>query len=209
MFRRFCSLLFVLAACGSTEEPPDPMGTNSCGTSGAVNGMECQGLDTCGGSSNFESVTFCTHCFKRAKAGGQVCEAGVCRTLAAIPPNLISTIKLPAAAVASARSITQALILPVMADGTRVTCAALLSTCAALDNPKLNTAGSNFRNIANPGQGDVLTGGLFADEGDDRIYVVRATTEVQGNGNVVGVGCAENIDVTAMGAEVALDLRAP
>ena len=100
---------------------------------------------------------------------------------------------------------------PVMAEGTSVTCAALLSSCSYRENAAINTANSSFKNFAEAADPQsVYTGLISADVGDERLVVVRVTSETQGRGEVKASGCTEGIQViSGQNARVELTLSPP
>jgi hypothetical protein len=202
--RRCLWSLFAVALFGCGSDPVEPPPASSCGVGGTASGQECTGLKQCGrGESNYVEVAFCEHCFARPDT--HVCEAGVCRQL----PMELGTLKVAFTldAVQGAQSFAQATILPTMADGTKVTCAALLSTCNSINNPAINTTLSNAKAL--PGGGDVVISLISADPGPDRLYMVRLTSELQGKGQVKAVGCKEGITVVAgQTVDVSVDLVA-
>lgn len=167
-----------------------------CGVTGLPQGVACTGVDQCGeGTRNHVAVAFCEHCFSLADT--HVCESGTCRPHDA-SGRLEVRFRVPVAA-RGARSFTQASLNPLLADGTRATCAALLSTCDDLTDPRINAVRSNFRTfLATGGIADpsvLYTSLLDADIGDERIVLVRVTTRAQGSGDVVAQGCVDAIDV--------------
>lgn len=197
----------VASACGGTETTNPPV-TNSCGTvEQAPAEMGCTGLASCGGMSNAIKVTFCKYCFARPDT--KVCEAGTCRAID-ISGSISTQLQVPEVA-RGAKSFTIASVNPIMADGTKVTCATLLSTCAYADNFAINTGNSTFRNFNPPADpANVYPAPIAADAGAGRLLVVRLTSEVQGAGNVMAVGCTEGIDVVSgQTANVDLTLKAP
>lgn len=196
--------LLVAVACGS--DPVDP-GTNTCGTAGMPAGQECTGLGGCGqGASNLVQVTFCEHCF--ARADSHLCEAGVCREVPKLDQLGTLRVGFSISGITGAKSMTQASMVPLMADGTKLSCAALLSSCGWVNNPGINAALSNFKDL--PTEGDSVISLISADPGADRLYFVALTTERQGKGTVVARGCAEGLSVAAgQTTEVPVTLAPP
>lgn len=187
----------LLLACGGGGGGADGgAGTNACGAAGTARGAECTGLDDCGaGAANFKEVSFCEHCPWRPDT--HVCEAGVCRALALENSNIGTAFGVPDAAT-GAKSFIMASINPTMADGTRVTCAALLGTCDRVMNRRLNTGNSRFLNFTEPAApGFAYQGQVLADVGTERLLLVLVTSEAQGKGAVMATGCAEGIEVRA------------
>lgn len=195
----------LAAACGSEPET-EPGATNACGAVGALAGAECTGLATCGaGAQNFKKVTPCDHCL--ASADSHVCEAGVCR---AIDVTAYGTIKASFSLIqvgSTAQGLAQAAIYPVMADGTRLTCAALLSTCGFRENPAIN-ANSSAQNVTQ--SGDILLSLTAMEAATDVLYFAQFTTETRGRGTVLAQGCVEEIVVVGgQTTEINVDLSAP
>ncbi|MCK6551070.1 hypothetical protein L6R52_34865 [Myxococcota bacterium] len=195
-------IAWIWAGCGGDD---GPTGTNSCGNAGAKVGSECASLADCGaGAQNQVEVVFCEHCVPRADT--HFCEAGVCRAIDTDPmlTNISFSFGLPAG-VTTAKSFTIASLNPIMADGTRVTCAALLSTCLSDGNGALNARNSRFNALP---AGDLFMGQISADPGEERLLFVQLTTGMQGTGDVVAAGCTEGIDVVkGAGPAVTVDVR--
>lgn len=189
-------LLFalLLVACGTGRQRDDDGGGQSttCGLAGVKAGAECSGIDECGGPNNAIEPSFCEHCLLRPDT--HVCESGTCRMLGATG-TIETGFGIPNEA-AGAKSYTIATIHPVMADGGRVTCEKLMSTCGFLDNPAINTTNSTFKNFGAPASPDNAYFGLSSVEaGEDRILFIQVTTDVQGKGSVEARGCVEGISV--------------
>ena len=201
-------LLLSLSACGGGDStPPDPQQT-SCGTSGAVAGAECTGLATCGaGAQNFKKVQPCDHCF--AGADSHVCEAGKCR---AIPTTIDAYGTIRAAfslnqVGSTAQGLAQAALWPVMADGTRLSCAALLSTCGYVENPAINALSSSLNVVQS---GDVVDASTTMEPGAGRLYFAEFTSESRGRGTVLARGCAEGLTIAAgQTLEIEVQLSVP
>ncbi len=201
-------LCCALAACGS-EDPPPTGGTNACGAAQAAAGAECTGLATCGaGAQNFKKVTPCDHCL--AGVDSHVCESGVCR---AIPTNIGEYGTIRAAFSqrqigTTAQGLAQSAIFPVMADGTRITCAALMSTCGFVNNPAINALSNSVNVMA--AAGDVLFSLATMEPGSDRLYFAQFTTGTRGTGTVLARGCVEGLTIVAGETkEISVDLSAP
>lgn len=197
--------LLALVACG--DEAQMPPTSNACGTAGELSGMECAGLDGCGaGPQNFKKVTPCDHCL--ASADSHFCEAGVCRALPTTPAGL-GTIKAAFSLRqlgAGAQGLAQAAILPVMADGTKISCAALMSTCGFKDSPAINALSSSV----NVMPGDVVFSFATIDPGPGRLYFAEFTSELRGRGTVLAKGCVEGLEIVAGETkEVSVELVAP
>jgi hypothetical protein len=200
-------LVLGLAACGEGSPSAGPA---ACGAAGAAEGGACAGLAGCGGEGNAQSVSFCDNCPLRA--GTQICRAGACSTFSADGAIALRPLAIPEAA-AGAESVVLAALEPVAADGTRLTCAGLLSSACALEgNGALNATNVRFQNFAMPAAPGLVFPGLGTSSapGPDKLLLVRVTSEVQGSGEVLAEGCAEGIDVPSDGsveAEVVLEPR--
>lgn len=184
-----------LSACGGSDgSSPDPQQT-ACGTGGALAGAECTGLATCGaGAQNFKKVQPCDHCF--AGADSHVCEAGKCR---AIPTTIdaYGTIRASFSlnqVGSTAQGLAQAALWPVMADGTRLSCAALLSTCGYVENPAINALSSSLNVVQS---GDVVFATTTMEPGAGRLYFAEFTSETRGRGTVLARGCVEGLTIAA------------
>ena len=195
------ALITILAgACGKEEQPrptPPAPTTTKCGKVGPLAGNECNSLDDCGDANNHITNSDCEHCLSRSDQ--QLCEAGVCRDLAA-DAMLKVYVDLPEEA-RGAKTFTVATVNPIMADGATVTCAALLSTCDYAHNGKINTGNSSFVRFTTPGGADpslAYTPKLISvDVGADRLVVVFVASEEQGGGTVMTQGCVDGISVAA------------
>jgi hypothetical protein len=170
--------------------------TASCGTAGQKTGTQCSGLTDCGGTTNFVT-NVCPNCF--GKAAAQVCEAGTCRATNTGATVSISLAVPPTAQ--GARSFVLAVLAPVMADGTQITCSALLSNaCTTVDNPLLNASSSTFKNVVGAGGADpsaVYPVSIGGDVGSGRLLVVKATASLGGQGAVMAQGCIGGLEVVA------------
>jgi hypothetical protein len=99
-------------------------------------------------------------------------------------------------AAAGARSYVHAAFNPLAADGTRLTCTALLSTCSLLSNPILNTSNSTSRALVPPGEPSIAYRSVAnAEAGADRLLLLLIVRDEQGQGEVLARGCVEGIDV--------------
>jgi hypothetical protein len=152
-------------------------------------------------------VSFCQHCF--AYADTQFCEAGTCRILQSGMTSMKLAFNVPNTA-AGAASFTAASLVPVMADGTTLTCAGLKSSmCTFKDSPVINARNSHFREFtggADPT--NAYTDLITADPGGDRLAFVVVTSGMQGTGDVKAVGCTEHISVTeGQTADVTIDVK--
>lgn len=195
-----------------TGGPDTGVGTMAaCGITALPEANDCDGLTDCGdGRNNKVDVTFCEHCFSRAAT--HVCESGRCRAVA--NDGTIEVRFIVPESGRGARGFTQASIDPKMADGTTLTCAALLSTCNYLDNGAINATVSNFKTFTTTGgeadPGYRYTTFLGADVGAARLVVIRVTAQQQGRGALRAQGCVEGIDVQdADTTVIAMDLASP
>jgi hypothetical protein len=190
------ALALAAAACsGGGDDPDGGLSGSACGEAHQAAEASCAGLDQCGqGAQNFASDPTCELCPHRADS--HVCEAGTCRPLEDLA--LISVlISVPPAAV-GAPSFTIATLNPVAADGTKVTCARLLSDqCQLLQNPALNFTNSTHKQFSGGGAatGMVYQSGISGEPGADRIILVQATSELGGDGEVVARKCLEGVTI--------------
>jgi hypothetical protein len=200
---RWLLALLLTAACNTGGDDNDPQPT-ACGLAGTMTGTECMGIDQCGGENNAIEPSFCEHCLLRPDT--HVCEAGTCRALGP-RGNIQTAFGIPAEAVGT-KSYTLATIQPIMADGSKVTCAKLLSSCSFLDNPAINTTNSTFKNFDGPASIDNAYPALSAAEaGSDQLLFIQVTTDVQGKGEVKARGCVEGISVMeGQNTQVAIEL---
>lgn len=194
------SFALALSACdGEAPTTPPPMTTPTrCGTAGVKSGSACGGLADCGrGQPNQVNVDFCDHCFDRADS--HVCESGVCRDALNAPAGSLTVAFAVPDEARGALSFTQAVLLPVGADGAKLTCAALMSTCSWKGNGALNAKISHFQPFRNPsGAADpayVTKVPRAMDAGTGILVVIRVTSGMQGTGTVVATGCVEGIEV--------------
>jgi hypothetical protein len=193
----------VTGCGGSTAEPP---ADSACGTApAAAPTAGCTGVATCGaGASNQRRPINCTHCF--AGYDSHVCEAGACRAVDTTPGPIRVLMGLSGRG-SGAQSVMIAALHPTMADGTQLTCAKLLSTCAWRDNPAIN-ANVITQAIAQPGE--TLQSSISVEPGAGRLVFVGLTSEPQGKGTLLAKGCAEGVDVVpAMATTVSIELVAP
>lgn len=189
---RIWFLALISIACNSGEADDDDLQPSMCGLAGTKTGSECSGIDECG-TNNAIEPSFCEHCLLRPDT--HVCESGTCRALGP-RGNIQSAFGIPAQAVGS-KSYTVATVQPIMADGSKVTCEKLTTTCGFLDNPAINTTNSTFKNFDGPASIENAYPVLSAAEaGSDQILFLQVTTDVQGKGTVTARGCAEGISVS-------------
>jgi len=181
----------ALVACGG--EDPTPPGSNVCGVAGEPTGTECDSQSACG-TNNFRAVSGCDHCLWRNET--HACESGVCRALPiGMSGNIGFNIGVPAGA-RGAKSYVMAAVFPIMADGSRVTCAALTSTCMRVNNGLIGVGNSTAVNIRPPADPDlVYPSQSFDYPGEDHLLLLMLTSEERGAGNLMAIGCAEGIDV--------------
>lgn len=183
-------------ACGGEGDDPDPVpGDSACGVADQTSAGECAGLDQCGaGLQNFTKDPTCDNCPHRADS--HVCEAGACRDLDNgmflpvrfdVPPEGVG-----------AQGLTIAAFNPIMADGSRLTCARFLSDgCLRLANPTLNATNSTHSPLPGGGaqMGMVYQTGVSAEPGPDRVVFVQVTEELSGDGAVLAWGCVDGVTV--------------
>ena len=206
------ALALVAAGCSGGGDPPDAGLTGSaCGVASAAPGAECAGLDQCGaGAQNFARDPTCDLCAYRADS--HLCEAGACRALGEL--ELISVLLSVPAAAAGAPSFTIATLNPLAADGTKVTCAKLLSAeCSVVGNPALNFTNSTHKQFGGGGAatGMVYQTGISGERGSDRIVLVRATSQLGGDGEVVAQRCLEGVTIPLPASEprLVVELEVP
>ena len=198
--------LTAILAFGCSGGSDDGMNQpTACGVSGLTPASECTGIDECGAANNVIQPQFCEHCLLRPDT--HVCEAGSCRMLGE-KGNIQTAFAVPSPAVGS-KSYTIATIHPIMADGGKVTCEKLLTSCAFVNNPAINTTNSTFKRFNEPARGDSVYPALSsAEAGTGRILFIQVTSDDQGKGNVTAKGCVENITVEAnQTIEVAIELH--
>ncbi|MFO0727109.1 MAG: hypothetical protein U1E65_25230 [Myxococcota bacterium] len=206
MRSRICLLLcwIGLLGCGGKS---DPMGMDtSCGVAGVVPASECTGIQQCGGASNAKTVSFCEHCF--ALPDTHVCEAGTCRKLPEFSTwgSIVGNVSLTNLG-SNAQSLAVAAILPTAADGSKLTCQKLLSSCNYVNNNGLN---ANARTSAISNGGDFIAVPISIDAGPDRLYFIVLTNSTQGKGTILAKGCQEGITVeSGKMTNVTIDLVAP
>jgi hypothetical protein len=205
------ALPLLLAACGGGSMNGADAGSQNaaCGSAGQKSGAKCSGLGDCGGATNFQTVSFCDHCF--AYADTQVCESGTCRMLASdLSTNIKLAFNIPQQA-AGAQSFTAASLDPVTADGVTLTCAGLSSSmCAYTNNPAINARNSHTRAFAGGGADptNAYTDLILAEAGSERLAFVVVTSAAQGKGDIKAIGCAEHIDVASgQTTQVMIDLK--
>lgn len=196
----------LLSACGSSDGGADAgLGMNSCGAAGALTGSQCTSLAMCGAGAQNQIINpLCEHCLARPDT--HVCEAGTCRPLDSAGSSIMYGIAITSAAVGAA-SYTVASINPIMADGTKVSCAALMSgQCSYVNNGAFNTGNSTFKAFVPPADPSYAYQGLIsADVGADRLLFIEATSALQGKGTVKARGCVEGLNITA-GASVPVEI---
>jgi hypothetical protein len=189
--------------CG--ERSANAGSTSICGAVDLIACTECQGVHECGrGESNFVPIVNCPNCPGRVDS--HVCEAGACRTLG-LPGALRVRFSIPSEAAGAASFISVALN-SVAANGDRLRCAELQSSCTLIDNPALNATNVAFQLFnapADPGLIYVTTFG--AEAGAERIVMLIVTTEASGGGDVVAVGCLEDVSIgTESPTEIAIEV---
>lgn len=166
---------------------------NACGPVVSAVGTECDDFYDCPGTATLDNVAqpeaSCEHCVDHAQVN--VCEAGECRRID-ISNNVLIQANVEGNNVTEiAGGYAEILLTPITADGRRLTCAELLSTCTDYDDPRLNPINSNsgrapfLRNQQTPLVTD-------AAERDDLIYVVLIT-EGRGRGEIYAAGCADGV----------------
>ena len=189
---RLAFVATILMACNTGGGDDGTGQPSECGIAGVVPASECTGIDECGAPNNPIEPEFCEHCLLRPDT--HVCEAGTCRMLGP-KGNIQTAFGVPPAAVGS-KSYTIATIHPTLANGGKVTCEKLMTTCAFLDNPGINTTNSTFKRFNEPARADSAYPALSSVEaGSGRILFIQVTSDDQGKGNVTAKGCVENIVV--------------
>lgn len=210
----FCiGLLFAVSGCGGSEDPVTPsVSTSACGAAPAsAPAAECIGLSQCGaGAQNFSKDPTCDNCPHRADS--HLCEAGTCRAMESL--ELVSVLISVGPEGTGATGFTIATINPVMADGSKVTCATLLSSqCSVLENSGLNITNSTHKRFSGGGASPqmVYQTGISAEPGADRILFVQATEEQSGDGKIMAHGCVDAITVPLPAAQnrIGIELVAP
>lgn len=187
--------LSLVAACGAdgADELPSPPPGEACGVeTGAPVGTECASFLDCGGD-NLTTTFACAICPEQAAF--RVCESGGCRPMDRTG-SIRALVEAPPTAD-GAGSIVATAYLPEMADGRRMTCAALLEpTCQLLGAPRTNPVNAN---ILEPPDGVAFGLSYFVaistDVGEDRLILVQITDRADGEGEVVARGCAEGLSV--------------
>lgn len=192
----FIALLALGTACGASDDGGggDP---TACGVSGAADAA-CARLEDCGGAGNVGTVSFCEHCPPFART--EFCRAGKCEAFSVDPSIDIEVLALPDEA-AGAQSIIVAVLEPVMADGTVLSCEGLLApACSIVANGALNASNVKFQTLSPPAQpGLVYRTGSVSAPGPGKLVLVRATSESQGRGQLLAEGCVEGVDVPSTG----------
>lgn len=185
---------FSTAACG--EAPAQP-----------VTRIACNDFTECGGSGNITTTYKCDKCPRQAAFS--VCEATECRSMDRT--GIIKAhIEAPVTAV-GARSLIVTTYNPVASDGTRLTCAGLLSErCDHRGDANLNPVNSNLLEVSE-GINDRTPNHylpISADVGSDRLVVVQITRASNGSGRLEAIGCAEGLEVVSNEThEITVDLE--
>ncbi len=193
--------LLLAAACGedsNNNNNNNQQMSTACGVAAQTPGAECSGLDECGGARNFLKVNFCENCPRRAD--DKLCDSGSCRLMDLSGRITVKYFAVPKEAN-GAKSYVVASFHPIMADGSKLTCAQMMSSsCNLLENKALNVTNAKFANFVMPAADDmVYIAQTLAEPGEDRLLMIRATSDVQGKGTVMAQGCMEGISVPAQG----------
>lgn len=221
MSRGALAVLFVFAAaCGSgssddggdDDNPTTRDGgiliAESCGVAGDAMGSECVGFDECG-IRNVTQAFNCERCPQEAVE--RLCLSGTCvayerDATVEVGFNVFEHGK-------GANSFVFAVLDSMGADGTRVTCEALLSTCDVENNFNLNVMRVQVAGAGTPAgfeENQAYQGLVNVAAGSDHVALLRLHAEGRGNGAVLAKGCAV-IPSLASGAtvQVVVDLVAP
>lgn len=192
--------VLVLVGCSSGDGGDDGDGgrdagnnvpTAPCGIEGTPASSMCMDASDCGQTD----VRFnCTNC--PIEATQATCVSGQCDTYddsgrVRFGFNVVN-------AGAGGNSYVGMIIDPMMANGDRVTCAALLSTCPIVNNKELNVVNVDVGNPAGglqQGQAYILT--PFAHVGENRIGYLFVTSQMAGSGDVIAHGCTEGVAITS------------
>jgi hypothetical protein len=165
---------------------------NACGPVVEAVETECDSFRDCPGTLVEENVVpaRCDRCVDFAEF--RVCEAGACRRIEVRSGNQLSIRVQSNLLTEGAEGYATIQMTSLTADGRRISCRELLSTCTDYSDPRLNVFNSNA------GRGQFLpnlTSILPADtiEDDDIIVVVLLTEMAQGRGDVLTVGCADGV----------------
>jgi len=134
----------------------------------------------------------CENCVRFAQA--RVCEAGRCRRVDVDNQTLVQVQFEGNGLTETARGYVEVLMTSITADGRRVSCQELLSTCDWRD-PSLSVFNSNFGGGGPFARGRVWE--IFTDstEADDLIFFFIATEEGAGRGDIRTIGCVDGFDV--------------
>jgi hypothetical protein len=167
---------------------------DACGPVVESVGTECTTFADCSGRPNQPNVVEarCDNCVPFAQVN--VCEAGRCRRIdvdnqifvqANVEGNFLTE---------GATGYVEIQMTPVTADGRRVTCAELLTTCD-WRTPTLNIFNSNG-GIARYALNQQTE--IFGDtiEADDLIFMVLVTENGGGRGDIRTIGCADGFGTT-------------
>ncbi len=213
-------LVFVLvAACGSgsgddggddttvTRDAGVAVG-EICGVPGEPTGSDCAGFDECG-VRNVTQAFNCERCPQEAV--DKLCSAGSC-----VPYQRDATIQVGFNVFehgAGGNSFVFAVLDPMGADGTRITCEGLLASCTLEDNFNLNVMRVQVAGAGTASgfeQNQAYRGLVNAASGDGLLALLRIHVEGRGNGAVLAKGCAVVPSVAAgETAQVIVDLVAP
>lgn len=186
----------VAQACSGESSPADggPL-ASACGLASVSPATECTGLPECGaGAQNFTVDPTCDNCPHRADS--HVCEAGACRAMD--PLELVSVLISVGPEGVGAQGFTIATINPISADGSKVTCAQLMSSgCERLGNATLNVTNSTHKRFSSGAASSdmVYQTGISGEPGADRIIFVQATEEQSGDGRIMAWGCVDGLTV--------------
>lgn len=179
---------------------------SSCGVIEMLACSECRGVDECGaGMSNFVPIINCDNC--PARVDSHVCEAGRCRPLGA--PGALRVRFSISAAATGARSFIAIALNSVAANGDKLRCAELQSSCMLTSNPQLNATNVAFQLFSGPADPSLIYVTTFGGEaGEERIVMLIVTSEASGGGDIMGIGCLEGVSVgTNTPTEVAIEVK--
>lgn len=175
--------------CGSPS--PQAGVPGACGVAELIACSECRGVDECGaGAGNFVPIVNCPNC--PARADSHLCEGGLCRRLGASGALRVRFTVPPSAA--GAQSFITAAFNPLAANGERLRCEELRSSCMRVQNPLLNATNVAFQLFSGPADpGLVYVTTFGAEAGRDRLVVLIVTSQRSGGGDVLGIGCVEGV----------------
>lgn len=211
--------LFLVACSGGGDGSGDDDGhtgsrdagtstVEGCGIEGTPEGTECVGFDECG-VRNTQVAFNCDTCPQEAIS--ELCLSGRCT-----PYDLDATIQIGFNVFEhgdGANSFVLAVIDPMGADGTRVTCEALLSSCNLVDNFSVNVMNVQVTGAGSANgfeQNQAYIGLADAQSGEDRIAYLRLHAQGRGNGTVLAKGCSEWASLApGQTAQVLINLIAP